>query len=401
MSRRRFSSFVKSLTLFAWGWVLVISGGTSEAAPPVVVPYEKCDAKNSYLEPSLLFNPLLNTLNDLKNQTLAAKANEMNCVFCTGPFSPFTSFESLTRNLPVKKGDPLAPPTIEDLFCVATIQSTFKGGGSYAKCSAPGVLAEKLPGSRSPCVSPTYVELTARAFNLVSACTRLDRREMMGLFAQESGFHLNALSYTNAGGIGQLTAVAIRGVQEIDKSLVLSATVKNVVTSVQKAIQDDPKCSPLKSVNSIELTEKQAKMRCEILSFPRNPLYPMLLSMKAYLYTKTRIEDQMDLTPALAKFTGADRKLIATDLSYYAYNGGYGGVWGSFATFLKTQAAKGVKKADVLMARFKNHLAAHYPHGGKSKREEISKHVYGDKSTTGIRGRMSVIDEKAGFSCFE
>jgi len=394
MSEGRSLSSVRLLTVLACA--LGAAGAPSARSAEL---YEKCTDKNSYLEQPLLFSPVGNGLLSLRDEVTKIRANSQICANCAANwFDPFKKLESM---LPRKNLDPIAEPTEEDLRCVALTQSTYKGGGGYAKCDSTESKVVRLPTSQAPCVSKGYVELTTRAFNLTAACTGTDRRELFGLFAQESGFHLTALSHTKAGGIGQMTSIAIRGVQEIDKSYVISPSVKDVASDIQHAIENNPKCSPLKEANERVLTRDRSQYRCEILAFPRNPLYPMLLSLKHYAYSKKMIQNQMADVKLAARFNRPDRDRIATDLAYYAYNGGVGGVWGSFAAFLKTANGK-TKSVPLLLARFRKHLLAHYPYGGEAKRKEIAGHVYGNgKKLGGIYGRMDAIDRKAGGRCFE
>lgn len=75
-------------------------------------------------------------------------------------------------------------------------------------------------GQARPCLSTNYVRLITSSLDISMKCLRSyinpsghlqdeDLRAILGMFYQESGLHINAMSPRGAGGVGQMTSVAI------------------------------------------------------------------------------------------------------------------------------------------------------------------------------------------------
>ncbi|MGZ3745043.1 MAG: transglycosylase SLT domain-containing protein [Pseudobdellovibrionaceae bacterium] len=110
-----------------------------------------------------------------------------------------------------------------------------EGSKNFRECSAAGSTK-----AVRPCISENYFKLINNSFDLVSACMKdiiapeesekskkLDVRAIYALINIESGFHINAMSGTGAGGIGQFTRAAIRDVNETQLDKIRSALEKH------------------------------------------------------------------------------------------------------------------------------------------------------------------------------
>lgn len=386
------------LFLFADDSARANSTVKSKTSFPQTLSYEKCTPQNNYYHRSLLQDPIHSALQSLRDATLVAERTDRSCSTCgMVNRNPFQVIESQFSFLDQKK-HPLRQPSEQDLKCVQAAQMTYNsGGGGYATCSGPksGLKRESV----APCVSETYVDLTTRAFNLVSSCTQLSRREAYGLFLQESGLHMNALSHTGAGGIGQLTQVAILGVQQVDASEIVTPEVKNVSTRVKNEIQSNPGCAPLREFEKLTLKESEAARRCEVLSFPRSPLYPMVLSMKHYQYGKAHLRAIISTLDLKKRFGEAKNAELETELAQYAYNTGVSGIASSFLVYARTATAKRAKSVDAFMKGFQAHLAANFSES-EDRRKEVSNHVRSDTEARGVQNRLKAMDKKGGVACF-
>lgn len=150
--------------------------------------YEKCDSNNDYLESKLE----------------SAKENA-----------------PLSQILASSEEGPINPS------CIKVSMQNFAAAGAYRQCGGDGDV-RKSPTIHKPCVSENYVDATAKSFNAVARCLSeymtgsddkgVGRVSSLSVFAMlnvESGFHVNAVSPTGAGGPGQFTQGAIRDVNRV------------------------------------------------------------------------------------------------------------------------------------------------------------------------------------------
>lgn len=110
--------------------------------------------------------------------------------------------------------------------CFQKSMETFNASGAFRQCRGDND-ARNAPHLKKACTSENYVNTTAKSFNAVSDCLagyvadssdpEIKRVTALSIFTMinvESGFHVNALSPTGAGGPGQFTQPAIDTVNQ-------------------------------------------------------------------------------------------------------------------------------------------------------------------------------------------
>jgi len=375
---------VNSLT--AWAQKAALKG------PPVMPAYQKCSQENGYLEKDLKRGTQYVYLQPRQIEEMNGDLGLCDPSKSKNPMDKWMHDNSII----VGHND---GPSREDRACIFQAQANSASPSGYAKCANQN---SNLKVSRErPCISKNYVELTARAFRMVTACTGASPRELFGLFLQESGFHLNALSWTGALGVGQLTTPGVKGVQQVEDDFAETPLYKATVERIDSRIKNKPYCKPLIEADELTLSAKEIEKSCSILSFPRNPTYPILLSTKLYLYQKALIEDYIKSHAAFDRFKPSTRVALAKELALYAYNAGVGGVLATFVEFAKPKVKEShVKSTEELLNNFSEFVRHHFP-AKSAKKNELADHVRPKHNKNGIYHKLSKIDGLSGVQCFK
>jgi hypothetical protein len=227
--------------------------------------YEQCSSKNDYLEP---------VLKNLKDNSLMSKV--------------LSSQHDIIRPI-----------------CFQKSLETFQASHAFFQCK-PGTNGRSSHSLPKPCASENYVNTVAKSFNVVADClsgyvsgtqdesvkdiTALSIFAMMNV---ESGFHVNVMSPTGAGGPGQFTQPAIDCVnRNMDDLKDYLSQVKSPLCkeTILKALNPPMDGRPSRSCERINPQENnplrnlvytfayQANLRRYINGVFENPAYKEILS---------------------------------------------------------------------------------------------------------------------------
>jgi hypothetical protein len=229
----------------------------------------------------------------------------------------------------------LAMPDSEDTIrteCIQIGMEVFPAGRSYRTCRPGQRDARSFSPVGKPCVSADYVNVTAKSFNAVAECLsgyvngsdkRLNRDlTTMAIYQMinvESGFHVNAVSPTGAGGPGQFTQPAIQTVNQNMSALVsyLSKSSNPICNdALVKALRPPMSDSPSHS--------------CERISLQDNNPLRNLIYIYAYQAVMHRGIEGLFSGPAYApivdQLSADNRERLISGLATWSHNTGLGGM---------------------------------------------------------------------------
>ncbi len=196
---------------------------------------------------------------------------------------------------------------------------------------------DKLSTAYRPCISDNYFRIVQNSFDLVSSCmmsqispgdeTEEQKKDVRAAYAMiniESGFHINAMSGTGAGGIGQFTGSAITDVNQ------------NEISDVRFKLEDssNPLCVKMshEMLDSMTPIRAEARNSCDRISVTRgNPMKNMIYTF-AYLKGVKRsmnrlVFDNKNYSQKFSKLSKTDLNKIKRALMVWAHNSGNSGVW--------------------------------------------------------------------------
>lgn len=203
---------------------------------------------------------------------------------------------------------------------------------SFARCDRGFGQAVRNSALR-PCISENYFNLVSNSFNLVSRCMKdylrdsdlesqkSDVEAVYSLINIESGFHINAMSPTGAGGIGQFTEGAIQTVND------------NHFQKMRKHLQNSSDSQCQKIANEVLNNPMKQKFAnsCERVSLEAgNPLKNMLYT---YGYLKTSRSSMLTTVinhPSYSQKFALSRTELAKierALMVWSHNAGPAGTW--------------------------------------------------------------------------
>lgn len=224
---------------------------------------------------------------------------------------------------------PLRPQSIIKANCLKT--SLEMGSTSARNCNGN----HYGKSISSPCLSENYFKLITNSFDAVSMCMKnyiapdeseqmkkLDVRAIYGLINIESGFQINAVSDSGAGGIGQFTSSAISDVNA------------NHIPAVRAKLlsSDMPTCHRLSKelLDSANPIRSDAAASCERISLANgNPVKNMLYTFAYLRGAKLELDEQIFKNKNyLSKFSLSDFDLarIKRALMVWSHNTGRGGI---------------------------------------------------------------------------
>ncbi len=270
---------------------------------------------------------------------------------------------------------------------------------SYKTCSKNNGYGS---GVGPACVSENYFKLINNSFDLVSTCMKdfiasgesddmkkLDVRAVYALVNVESGFHMNAVSGTGAGGIGQFTSAAIKDVNMNELS-----DVRHSLESNDNAI-----CGrmSMEFLDSMQPIRDAASKSCERISLKNgNPVKNMLYTF-AYM---RGVKKDMDRAIFKDKNFSKKFKLSEYDLAkvkrammVWSHNTGSAGTLTPTKALLRTlYRNKPVTNADQFINQLQQYMQK-FPasaNAGRARRNETSQ--YFPKITT----LLNTIETNAG-----
>ncbi|MBV2167170.1 MAG: transglycosylase SLT domain-containing protein [Bdellovibrio sp.] len=252
----------------------------------------------------------------------------------------------------------------------------------FRQCSPEGT------GSAAfrPCISENYFKLINNSFDLVSSCMKdimapeasdetqkLDVRAVYALINVESGFHVNAMSGTGAGGIGQFTTPAIQDVNQNE--------LRNIRISLEN--NPNPQCGRLSMefLDSLEPIRPQKAHSCDRISLSNgNPIKNMIYT---YAYLKgvkkdlsTMIFENRNYKNKF-KLSEFDLNKVKRALMVWSHNTGPAGTWTPAKTLLNTfYRNRPVTDADEFINQLQQYMQKFPASANKSpaRRKETSRY---------------------------
>lgn len=186
-----------------------------------------------------------------------------------------------------------------------------------------------------PCLSEKYFKLVNNSFDVVATCMKdyiaanetdaekkLDVRAIYALINIESGFQVNSVSATGAGGIGQLTAAAIADVNMNQLSGVRSSLDSSKFTNCRRISSE--------MLNSSQPIPSRASSSCERISIANgNPLKNMVYTFAYLRGVKEDLESQIftnDRYSSKFKLSDVDLARVKRAMMVWSYNTGAAGI---------------------------------------------------------------------------
>ncbi len=242
----------------------------------------------------------------------------------------------LLAGLGIPAGSALEPQDKNGLSPVCIYQSMKHAlpSNKYGYCSSTtGKPSVKVPcGDRGkatcktqmPCVSKPAFEATHNSFALATSCLDVSGKELFPLLNHESGFQASAISWSGCAGIGQLSGIGIRDVNE------LIARDKAKITSKIES-KSRPECKAVLDAMSEPMLDLPGN-RCAATFGPQQPLKNLVFSALHYknyeFQIRSGVEKVLGLLPSSYKptFTPDELDKLILNLSRQSYNGGVGTV---------------------------------------------------------------------------
>lgn len=262
-----------------------------------ILRYDQCTAKNDYLE---------RTLQNLKIKK-GILGDLMN--------------EGLQKNSLIK------PSCIE-----AGLETRFSSNSrSFVSCEN-GRQTPKASEPR-PCLSENYITLVSNSLDLVGRCLlptlgqsaaeqKEALREVYGLFAVESGLHINATSPRGAAGSGQFVGATI---DQLNKGTI--AEIR------QNLISQGGHCAQMgrELLGGDEPMSGEHRLRCERTSLEKgNPLLNMIYTFALIADHKSAVDHSLFQERHYRRFfsnlSETERNRLAVSLAVWAHNAGFGGI---------------------------------------------------------------------------
>ena len=254
---------------------------------------------------------------------------------------------------------------------------------TFRQCNSQGAMSRAI----RPCISENYFKLVTNSFDIVSSCMmdymgpnesiaeqKLDVRAAYAMINIESGFHVNAMSGTGAGGIGQLTANAITDTNNTEMKKVRFALEGHA----------DPVCRQI----SHEFLDSAQPMRpakgnsCDRVSISKgNPLLNMVYTYAYMKWSKNAIDrtifklKKYEDKFALSKY---DMQRVKRAMMVWSHNTGPAGTSTPAMTLLNTvyRGNKKVTNADKFIDELQQYMKRFPARANRSnaRRSETSKY---------------------------
>ncbi|WP_413577386.1 hypothetical protein ACLVWU_03570 [Bdellovibrio sp. HCB290] len=337
----------------------------SEAAS---IRFNQCSTKNNYMEAAL------------ERQKTSA------------------SYIGALLRTPINKKPLIRPVCIETAMY---LQSAASGPVvDYKTCS--GGTSKNAPAR--PCVSENYFTLVNNSFEVVSQCMKTYIGEgesavaqknnilaVFGMISVESGFHINIMSKTGAGGIGQFTQPAIH-------------SVNKMISETEEFLKSHPdvRCQRLANEFLKEEQRMDSKKTCDRISVVEgNPVTNMIYTYAALKeatdYFDTNVFNDAKMKAKFA-LPADEMAKIKRATMVWSHNTGYAGLKTPLTKLLTTKyAKKKVTSADKFLEELREY-ARLYPNkgnAGSSARIKETANYYAK-----IQTKIDLIkDGAAGGSC--
>lgn len=184
-----------------------------------------------------------------------------------------------------------------------------------------------------PCLSNANLSYTYSSFLSASKCLGISPRKLFPIISHESGFELNARSFSGALGAGQLTTIAVRDVHRRKE-------LQQLADRAECAAFRGPLLKPYRD---------DTRDACAMISPPQNPAKNFIYSGLQYLYGERGALETLAGWPN-KNLSGLDRERIAQFVAYQMYNGGRGGLEQTLAAFIDEFRLVEMSYADFMTA---------------------------------------------------
>jgi hypothetical protein len=244
---------------------------------------------------------------------------------------------------------------------------------SFRECSSSArAVSPQSKKVLRPCINEDYFKLVTKSFNLVTQCMKVgihageseeevkkDALAVYSLISVESGFHVNAMSGTGAGGIGQVTDDAI--------TYINNHVLPVIRTNLQASSSDI--CKMLDREILSEPMKADGGNNCDRIAISKgNPLKNMVYTYANIYTSKQQIsEDLFEDEDYADKFdlSATEKADLLRQLAVWSHNTGVSGiVTPARATLAHNYAGKKVKSVSEFMEFMKTNIRV-YPAKGR------------------------------------
>ena len=340
------------------------------------------------------------------------------CTDCENkPLRPYAESCSILNNYIEKElirekanrsllGELISGAAVRPTIKLACVQATIalNPGIRHVHCG-PGDKSTRRMRRAKPCQSENYVKAIGQSLNLVSNCFkglnsrnetefRIRSESTAKLMMWESSMQMNAVSGTNAGGMGQLTTAAIA-----DTNRILIDKIKG-----HFAASSDPLCQRLATETLSKKMDAQPGQSCERIAVSEgSPLKNMIYTYGFQMLARKHLDDfvfsDRRIQNFLSDLSAAERESVQNNLAIWSHNTGPGGMQTPLMGLLISKARAGGKLQANEIQQFynevKQRLASNpHPANASSARRKETSTFFG-----AIQGRAAMIEESAGGSC--
>lgn len=237
-------------------------------------------------------------------------------------------------------GDDLHSPQFEAVARCINAGLNFDAVGSTYNCTNAKTVAKTLKKSPSPCASKELIGTLSAEILRASECLGRDYKKVLPIFMHESRFRPNVSSPSGAGGVGQLTGIAIKEVNRFIDDI--------------KELSSKPGCQYLNDIQ-----EMDSKYSCARLIMPPNPRLNIIYGIyyQAYIedadprYSPKSVVSEWQ-AKRTKKLTQAEVDHITEVLLHVSYNGGKGAALPAFQTVIKDPKVRNLSLKDFLPKYF-------------------------------------------------
>jgi len=297
---------------------------------------------------------------------------------------------------------PLQKNTIIKPSCIQISLESTKLFNNFRSCNGSGYSSKRI----RPCVSEGYLKLVSNSFDLVSKCMKdyvspgsspeSQKHDIMAAYAMlnhESSMHVNAVSSTSAGGVGQFTEPAIVEVNRAMSSLqnYLDSHKNNQCGDLSKEFLENPMSPSLRNA-------------CDRISIEKgNPVKNMIYSFAALRNARQYLNNNVFEDDVYSKYfalSTQDMAELKRSLMTWSHNTGMAGLTGPMYSLLKNQYSKSKKVSDVkvFLAQLKTYSKTH-PFRTRGYNPSPSRLNEMANYFSNIQNDMSVIKGNVGGSC--
>lgn len=319
---------------------------------------------------------------------------EPECIECSRPKIQYDScneknnyldksIENMGTNPIISKLVNLAPANPTITTCIRESMKQIGRGVKQVNCtkdqkSYPSYIDRKTNKKRirfaaSPCISESIVKVTQNAFEMVTDCTssyvtdshsdsakRSHARASFALVNMESGFFMNSVSHTGAGGVAQLTGVAIEELNKMKKNEGFPQMLDVIKSSPNKS------CQAIAQMN-LQPMQHSFRNSCDRVSLDKgHPILGYLYKVAHQKSVRNGIQKEINSDPFLKsliqKLPPEKQEELMSALTLWGHNTGANGIkrpFSHFANSTRGQQLLAEGQIDQFMQSLSGYVVAH------------------------------------------